>query len=376
MFHSQLEIMKICSDLNISEEIYHSIQLQVCGICKYEDINTITLNQNIGFKEIHLRLPINEMNGQYSVPRKLPIMPIEQSPYIYKDNHIFYEDQPIFQNESIIEVPLPKNNEPRYLKGFSFPFLGTEQPFFELRINPKNTGKCPGRCLFCHREFSHRSKPDKSNRFMTPKEVVDAIHRKYNKDIFKKVSHIAFISELFGNEDKLLVFLEELKRLLIESGAPVDVKFGTIAQDIRTEQSLKRLYEIVTEKRYSFTLEMFTNRKIIMGGYKGISMENVEQILQNARKVGFKEIKLNYIAGIDSFSSFEKGIKELRNKNLIDSIGLSILTAFFPNQLKLRHNEAWSVDYYIKVVKIIKDLGIEFYKSNCFEMGYPLPILQ
>ena len=112
-----------------------------------------------------------------------------------------------------------------------------------------------------------------------------------------------------------------------------------------------------------------------MGAYKGIPMDEVDRILADARSAGFKEIKLNYIAGIDPLPVFERGMRRLRRLGLVDAIGLSIFTAFSPEQVALRAKDAWATAYYIEVIKLVKDLGIAVYKPTFFEMGYPLGLL-
>jgi len=365
----------ICENLGISQDAFHSLQLQLRGVCVDRKDIDFRKDDVINFKEIHLRLLSNEANGYFSVPKKIPIMPKGASPYEYVGNKICYHGRPVFGGNSIVEVPLPEAETPRYLKGYSFPFLGTKYPYYELRINPKNTGACPGRCLFCHRGFSHRFRPQQTERLLSPEKVVDRIIRDYGTDVFKGVSHVSVITELFGSEAPFLRYLGRLKELLARAGVGSKMKFGACAQDVRSEEGLRNLYEIVDEKRYSYTLEVFSNRTQIMSKYKALPLTAIETLLERARNVGFDELKLNYIAGIDSFTSFEKGLLRLHRLGLVDTIGLSIFAAFFADQLSLRNQEAWRIEYYYKVIQLIKELGISLYKPNCFEMGYPLQFL-
>lgn len=369
------EQLELCAYLNISEEVFHSLNLQLWGVCIAGNENTFDSKNSEICKEIHLRLPSNEVNGQFSVPKKIPVMQKGLSPYIYDEGAIYYNASPIFNNSFVIEIPLPEKNTPRYLKGYSFPFLGTKFPYYELRINPRNTGRCPGRCLFCHRGYSHRFKPAQNRRILSPEEVVDIIVRNHGIEVFEHVSHISVITELFGNEDSFLLYIKKLKELLENAGCKSKRGFGVCGQDVRSEKGMRKLYEIVDEKRYSYTLEVFSKRTIVMSKYKAVSLEMVENILKRARDAGFFEIKINYIAGIDSIDAFEKGIRRLHRLGIVDSIGLSIFTAFFPDQLKLRNEEAWNIKYYLRVIELLKELKISFYKPNCFEMGFPLQLL-
>jgi radical SAM superfamily enzyme YgiQ (UPF0313 family) len=367
------EIQQKCKHLNISEDIFHAIQIQLFGV--YLNMDYDPFNIATKFKEIHLKLPTNSRDTFDAVPRKLGTVSKSQSPYYYDGKNIFYNGTVIFNSVSIEEVPLPEKDKPRYLKGYSFPFLGTLNPYFELRINPKNTGRCPGRCVFCHREYSYRNKPDTVN-FMPPKEIIAEIIKNHGKDVFSKVSHIAFISELFGKEDNMLSYLEELRTLLQKVGITSKTTFSSIAQDIRTKEGLTRLLKIQSNKQYSTTLETFSNRKAIMGGYKGLPIESFIRILEIARETGFQKIKLNYVAGLETFEAFEKGIRNLKQKNLVDCIGMSIFTIFFREQITHRLEEAKHIEYYINIIRLLEELEIKIYKPQCFEMGYPLQLVQ
>lgn len=365
-----------CCKYNISSETIHSLHLQLRGVCVGGIDSPVRFNGTSMFKEIHLRLPSNEFKGVYAVPRKVPVVRSGDSPYTYRNNNLYFNnDIAVFNDKLVIEVPLPEKEKPRYLKGYSFPFIGTDDPYYELRINPKNTGKCPGRCVFCHRGFSYRMRPSLSKSIVPPDKIVNDIIKNYGQEVIAKVSHVSVITELFGNEDSFLSYLEDLKKILLRNGFKQEIDFRACSQDVRTTNGLKRLFSLIADKRYSYTLEVFSDRNHIMSGYKGVSQDKVDEILINARKIGFDEIKLNYVAGIDSLSSFETGIRRLKELDVVDTIGFSVLTTFYYDQLELRHDMAWSIDYYIKMIQIINELGIKFYEPNCFEMGPPLQLL-
>jgi len=142
--------LKICNRSNIPEEAVHLLHLQLKGICVEGSSSSNELVNGAPFRDIHLKFPNSSLNGIHSVPRKVPVVPYGHSPYIFKDHSLYYGNEQVFPPGSVSEVRLTERDEPRYLKGYSFPFLGTANPYYELRINPKNTGKCPGRCSFCH----------------------------------------------------------------------------------------------------------------------------------------------------------------------------------------------------------------------------------
>jgi hypothetical protein len=365
---------KICEKLMISDYSFHRLNLLIHGL-NIENKSDATTKNNIDiYNEFHLRIVECSEKKQNIIPLKLPLYPHSLTPYRYIDGRLYFLAEEILSNYLVYEVPLPEKNIPRYLKGYSFPHIGSENPFYALRINPKNTGFCPGKCIFCHRSYSHRLVPAFSS-IIQPDSLVESIIKKYGSDIFEKVKYITIVTELFGNENMFLDYLEKLKRHLIKNGYNSNGEFACCAQDVRTEKGLKRLYDILTPKRYQYTLEVFSNRDKIMGKYKGIHLEVVSEILKRARKVGFQEIQINYLAGIDSMEEFKIGIEKLHYINHIDLIGMNVLTVFSPEQFFLRNQEGWTVEYYYEIVKYIKKLNIKFYKPESFEMGPPLEFI-
>lgn len=363
-----------CQQVGISRETLHSLHMQLLGV----NVEThIKQNETAAYKEIHLSLPVGLSRSFTAVPRKIPIVGREDSPYKYENKRVlFYDDELVFGEKEVIQIPLPEVETPRYLKGYSFPFLGTSDPYYELRLNPKNTGNCPGRCKFCHRGFSYRMQPSRTDKLIPPDQIINAILLNYGEEALEAISHISVITELFGDENAFLDYLEETKAAFLKKRTNQQFSFRACAQDVRTKEGLARLFSIVDDKRYSYTLEVFSNRKRILGAYKGIDLEIVERILHNAHEVGFEDIKLNYVAGIDSISAFEEGFCRLSDKGLIDMVGLSIMTAFFPDQKSLRDPDANSIRYYKKLIDLLGELNIAIYEPSCFEMGYPMQLLE
>ena len=77
-----------------------------------------------------------------------------------------------------------------------------------------------------------------------------------------------------------------------------------------------------------------------MGKYKGISMREVCGVLENARKAGFEEIQLNYIAGIDPLDACEQGFSSLSRLGLVDSVRLITLVTFSEDEARIEGGEA------------------------------------
>ncbi len=356
-----------CLQLNMSREVFHGLHLQLQGLFISEKVISD------GFRNIYIKLPYSSTANEH-VPQKIPLIRKEHANYILENNRIIciQDEHEVAFTSELVTMPLV-NDEGRYSKGYSFPFVGTENPYYELRINPKNTGSCPGKCLFCHREISHRRAPLQSVEIIPVEKIIESIVNEHGTDALKRISHVSVITELFGREDVFLDYIDRMKNALVKYS---DIDFRACAQDVRTKKGLERLKSIVDDNKYSFTLEIFSNREKIMGRYKGIPLDQVERILYHAKEVGFESIKFNYIAGIDSIDDFNINMYKFRKNKLVDMLGLSIFTAFYHDQASIRHKHGWSAKYYFDMIEVISELGIILYEPSCFDMGFPEPLIE
>jgi hypothetical protein len=356
------------------KRMFHQQNLQINGIYVHK-IKSYSATDNGKLFRL-LRLRFSPENVQLEpVPIKLPIVPRNKTSYSMINGKLFYENEQLDFNNFIIErVPMVPEEDSWHMKGYTFPFQGTRNPYRELRINVRITGYCPGRCIFCHRWHSHRSKPDRRYQ-PDPDTVLDCLNENEGEFALHKVQQVMFISELFGHEGKFLSAVSDVREALAKRGYDNGQLFGCCAQDVRSANGLEKLKELVQPARYSFSLEVFDNRRELMGPYKGLSMEDVYKILDIARKVGFDEIQLNYLAGIDSLDACCHGFEELAKRGLVDSVGFSTYTTFSENQMKYRHPEAWEPSYYLKIVQNLASLGIKAYRPESFDFGSPYTVL-
>lgn len=321
------------------------------------------------WREVRLRFP--DDGALEPVTLKVPAKPADDTPYLLGDGALVSHGAVV---GVVTSVPIPPAEDEWHLKGYTFPFRGSRNPHHELRINPRITGFCPGKCGFCHRTHSHQIKPDR--RMVTePRDIVARILADEGSDALARVHRVMFIAELFGREDRFLDALESTREALLAAGYRAEREFNCCAQDVRTPDGHRRLHDLVRPSRYSYTLEFFTNRERFMGPYKGIAMERVLEILESARAAGFAEIQLNYLAGIDSLEDCIAGFSELRGRNLVDSVGLSTFTAWSDDQLCLRHPSAHGWRYYRDLAAALRDLGILVYRPLSYDMRSPFHIL-
>lgn len=362
------EDWKQCQRYNPSKESFNCINLQLHGICTIDNV------ASNNYSSIYIQLPFSDTSTTL-VPRKIPLVDRKDAIYILDNNRIYSIDgEELFPGRAASSAKVI-SDENKYLNGFCFPFLSTSTPFYELRINPKNTGRCPGQCLFCHREISHRRIPSGKGRIENPEEIVNAIIEKHGLDALRQVNHVSIITELFGSEQSFLDYIECFKHH-IEKKSGTKICFRACAQDVRSYEGLKRLHKIVDDDKFSFTLESFTKRELIMSKYKGIPLPDVQEVLSNAKKAGFHWIKLNYVAGIDPLDAFKSNIGVFYQNGLVDMLGLSIFTAFTNQQQKLRDEAGWNVSYYYELIDFIANTGIALYEPYCFDMGVPPELIK
>jgi hypothetical protein len=326
------------------------------------------------YRELRVRF-LDDGEGFEAATMKIPARSAFSTPYTFVDGELLVSGKPLASliGRRCVLVPIPPAEDEWHLKGYTFPFRGSRNPHYELRLNPRITGYCPGKCSFCHRTHSHQVKPDR--RVVTaPSEIVDRIASDEGP-VFGRIERVMFIAELFGREDRFLDTLAEARDALLARGYAEDREFNCCAQDVRTLPHHRRLLSIVRPSRYSYTLEFFTRRHEIMGGYKGIPMEGVYRILESARSAGFEEIQLNYLAGIDSLRDCIDGFSDLRARGLVDSVGFSTFTAWSADQQQLRHEEARDWRYYRDMARELGALGIKAYRPHSYDMRCPYHVL-
>lgn len=354
-----------------SDSVYgHQLGLQLAGAYVPERSEPLRNGDQVTYRQLRLRM-VRDDEPEEPASLRLPVVPADMTAYAFLEGQLWYEGEPvIIPGVTISEVPVPPTESLWHMKGYTFPYRGGPRPYHELRLSPRITGYCPGRCQFCHRAFSHRNKPD--DRHVAPlAELVDRVCAAEGDAVLGQVGRVMLISELYGREDRFLDAVEEAREVLLARGYPPDREFNCCANEARSAEGLIRLRSLVQPSRYSYTLECFDRREEIMGWYKGIPMPDVIEVLTRAREAGFEEIQINYMAGLDSPQDCIRGFTELRSLDLVDSVGISTFTAFSPQQAALRHPAARGVVYYDTVANTLAELGILVYRPESYDMRLP-----
>ena len=350
--------------------IGHQIRMQLHGVYVPDLWDAPAPDGATSFRKLRLRFH-DLRSPRDTVSLKLPAVGPDDTPYSYHGDTLFLNGTAVnIPKYEIVRVSMPRAENPWHFKNYTFPFRGSPNPFYELRLSPKITGYCPGRCKFCHREHKFWLEP--RTRHVSPTNpILERIEREHGESVYENIHRVEFISELFGREDLFLDALTEARNALAEHGYSRDREFNCCANEVRTPDGFARLRSILTPARYSYTLECFARREEAMGWYKGRPMTEVVQFLTDARAAGFAEIQVNYVAGLDSLDECVRGFKELAKGSYIDSVGLSTFTAFSPQQRALRHPDAWNPEYYETIAQALQDLKILAYHPESYDMRVP-----
>jgi hypothetical protein len=350
--------------------IGHQIRMQLHGVYVPDLWDSPAADADTSFRKLRLRFH-DLSSPRDTVSLKLPAVGPGDTPYSYHDDTLFLNGAALkISKYEIARVSMPRAEDTWHFKNYTFPYRGSPNPFYELRLSPKITGYCPGRCAFCHREHKFWLEP--RTRHVSPTgPILERIEREHGEAVYENIHRIEFISELFGREDLFLDALTEARNTLAEHGYSWSREFNCCANEVRTPDGFARLRSILLPARYSYTLECFARREEIMGWYKGRPMTEVVQFLTNARAAGFAEIQINYVAGLDSLDECVRGFKELAEGSYIDSVGLSTFTAFSPSQQALRHPDAWNPEYYETIAQVLQDLKILAYHPESYDMRVP-----
>lgn len=250
-------------------------------------------------------------------------------------------------------------------EGVYFPQQDGEMSYSAIRFNPRNRGSCVGGCVFCQRAFQLPTAYESERRGeWSAEELVARVVRRHGPGVISRIEHALVVTELFGSGDAYLGFCEELKQLLRSHG--FRGRFAALAQEIRTPEQVRRLADIVERHDFCYTLECFDNRSSVMGRYKALPMEDVEEIIASAAGEGFAHVLVNYIAGLDSLASFEAGMTRLRSAGL-SAVGLNLFVPYTDVQEGLRAPGSRRVDYYWRMLTHLRALGLRVYRPELYE---------
>jgi len=236
----------------------------------------------------------------------------------------------------------------------------------ELWLNPKDLILCPGGCVFCAR--ANKALPirkEMQRKLITANEIAEMAVGTEERAVLGRVEQVTVITDDFGSEEKVIAYMRQLKMALEEKG--FQVKFYITGGEVVSEKGMRVLRDEFGIEDYCFTLERFSRREEFMSPYRAnplgeeglFGIEGMEEIFQRARRVGFKTITINYIAGLESEEEFRAGLEELGE--FIDYIRMHMFRPFTTYQETLRTPEAHyaPVDYWYRMERAMYEYGIQ-----------------
>jgi hypothetical protein len=220
-----------------------------------------------------------------------------------------------------------------------------------LCFNPNDRSGCLG-CRFCY-----SPKSSYSHETIATEDIMAAFKiwmEQNNLSDLKNIEQVAIVTGCFKNEETVVSYLINLRKVLKQLYFRGEILYFGI---IRKKINLNRLKEI-SPLNLCFTLECFENREKYIRKDKLISIDNFIEILKYSLECGFTT-NFSYILGLDSSYSIQKYFPLLLSH--INTFPIISLFQTDESRLKIRHEEAWNLDYYLSNRRTIEQL---FLKTN------------
>lgn len=222
-----------------------------------------------------------------------------------------------------------------------------------LNLNPNSKSLCHG-CKFCH--TIQQTARDGTCLF-TSSEFRLFLKKWIQENFLPDLSNliqVALITGCFGSENKVVKYLKIIKKVLNEYKFNGELLY--YGSEIVSNKALDELKE-VEPFALCLSLECFENRDTMLRDTKrNISIENARNILSRAKENGFKS-NFSYILGIESLESMEKLFKGIYS--FINRFPIINVFQIHRGQEKLRHPDAWKIEYYMKARKMLENLFVE-----------------
>lgn len=287
--------------------------------------------------------------------------PESNTPYTYKDGGLYFHGQPLYE---CVITHLPYENYGSE-RNWYFKYDQNEQnPYWELRLNPVNgchnlcyyTGENKEfrGCAFCHRMYD-KPRKNEVRHILKVDQMFDEIFAQYSPSVISLVKKILLVTGNTESAEKLLETAEEIyHNYLIPHG--FQGVFSVATSQITCEEHIRRLAGI-DNTIFEYPLECFTRREEILGPEKGIPMEQVLDMLKQARQY-FTFTRVNYVVGLDPLEEIESWFAKLATEELIHDVVATCMTPFSPAMEGLRVPACDSVLFILEACKLLEALNL------------------
>lgn len=220
-----------------------------------------------------------------------------------------------------------------------------------LNLNPISKSLCHG-CEFCHTLLQEaRDREENLQSEFALRNFLEAYLKKCELQNLSHLIQVAIVSGCFGSEQRVIEWLKMARKVLNKYKFSGELFY--YGSEVTTEKSLDEIEKI---KPFGLCLswECFENRRWRLRNIKAtLTIEDAQEILAGAKERGVRT-NFSYILGLESLEAMQKGFKELRP--FINSFPVVNLFQVHCGQDKLRYEDAWSIDYYIKARKILEQM--------------------
>jgi len=210
-----------------------------------------------------------------------------------------------------------------------------------LTLNTNQRSLCKG-CGFCGTYNLERG-----DHPLTDEETLQAEAGKLTAEAgdFSHVNTIGIVTGCFMDEKLLVEHIQLVRKVFSQYGFKGEIQY--VGSQIRNEKSIAQLAKDGEFSLY-LTLEVFSHRDLLMKKQKNsLTLERAKSLLKYARSTGSHSSFL-YIAGLDSLKTYYKELPDFAG--IIDRFPqIQTYQLYSPKQIKFRHPEAFSLDYFFKM---------------------------
>jgi len=332
MLKNLSEVITLSKTYNIPTEDILFLDFSLSGVklnCPYVRVRFKFIPENKLYFKISFQRNINEYFFA------LPTNP--HSIYCIKNNHLIAKEEEIGEVECLANDTCDS----------SYPRRGGTV----LNLNPIPKSLCHG-CKFCHTILQDaRDKKENLRDEISLRRFIKEWLKKQKKTDLSHLIQVAIVTGCFGDEEKLVEWLKMARKVLNEYKFNGELFY--YGSEITKGGSLD---EISSLKPFGLciSLECFEKRNLILRYTKRrLKIKDIKRILKEAMERGIRT-NFSYILGIEPLEIINEGFKEL--KPYINSFPVINVFQLHQEQEDLRCKEALSINYYIKVRKMIEKI--------------------
>ncbi|MEM1261419.1 MAG: hypothetical protein AAGH76_03405 [Pseudomonadota bacterium] len=188
---------------------------------------------------------------------------------------------------------------------------------------------------------------------LTPKQIFDEIFAEHGRDILLYITKVMLITGDLPTEEAMLRLFESVYHQHLHPNG-FQGTYSVVTTVVQSDAGMERLAQ-VDNSLFEFPIECFSRREVILGQRKGIPMTRVLDVLSRARK-RFKNIRVNYLVGLDGLEAARRGFGELAEADLVDDVIANIFVPYTLESLQYRCPQSFEMSY----VYAMRDILIEF----------------